>query len=90
MFAEWKGLALVVTKSANSELLRDRLAIEDVIKVLDKGHDCPRSKRAKGTVERCLDTSEGTLKVVVVEDVQDWSREKVWVLTHVKLYKGGL
>lgn len=90
MFAEWKGFALVVTKSANRELLRDRLAIEDVIDVIKRGQDCPRSKRAKGTIERCLDTSEGTIKVVVIEDIQDWSREKVWVLTHVKLYKGGL
>ena len=90
MFAEWKGMAIVVTKSANSELLRDKLTIEDTIEVLDKGYDCPRSKRAKGTIERCLDKSEGTLKVVIVEDVQDWSHDRVWVLKHVKLYKGGL
>ncbi|UCF08148.1 MAG: hypothetical protein JSW28_00175 [Thermoplasmata archaeon] len=90
MFAEWNDRAIIVTKSANNELLRDKLTMEDVVEILEKGFDCPRSKRAKDTVERCLNRSYGTIKVVVVESVQEWSKEKVWILTHVKLYKGGL
>ena len=47
MFAEWKGMAIVVTKSASNELLRDKLTMEDIIEVLDKGHDCPDPREQK-------------------------------------------
>ncbi len=86
MFAQWKHMDIVITKGASKELLRDHLTLHDIIEVLEKGVDC--KPRKTGIIERKLETSEGTIRVVVAEDVQEWSNEKVWVLIHVKLHTG--
>ena len=44
---EWKGRALVPTKSAYHELLNLGFDLYDVLTILEEGKRCERSKRKK-------------------------------------------
>lgn len=67
MIVRWRGRQLVPTKSAYYEMIDLRLDLYDVLEVLERGRDCERSKRAKGTVEKCLRRKKKTYKVVAAE-----------------------
>jgi hypothetical protein len=66
-----------------NELYENELDIHDALEVLESGYNCRRSKRAKGTIEKCLDIKRKTIKVVVAKSFDYHSDSEVWVITHV-------
>ena len=83
----WQGKPLIVSNAAYKELLDYGMNTYDIITVLENGYDCPRSKRKSGTIERCLKRKDKITKVVVVESLQQWSEEMVWLIIHVGRFK---
>ncbi len=68
------------------EMLELSMILDEAVEVLEKGHDCARSRRSPGTIERCLDRGKKTVKVVVAESVRRHpEEEEVWLITHVGL-----
>ncbi|MFQ6056574.1 MAG: hypothetical protein ACE5J3_11395 [Methanosarcinales archaeon] len=67
MYPKWKEKPIQPSRSAQ----------HDVIDVLNNGYDCSRSKRAKGTIERCLRRKNKIIKVVVVESYQYWRGDTI-------------
>jgi hypothetical protein len=59
----------------------------DVLDILETGYDCERSRRKKGTIERCKKSHNKTWKVVVVESIQNWNDSPVWLIIHVGVMK---
>ena len=83
MFPEWEGKELKPSGSAFGELLKHNMDLYDVLDILENGYDCQRSRRKKGTIERCKRTGKKILKVVVVDSLQYFDNTEVWLITHV-------
>lgn len=81
MLAQWQGRQLVPTKSAYYEMIGLRFDLYDVLDILERGRDCERSKRAKGTVEKCLRRKGKTYNVVAVEST--YLGGPAWRIIHV-------
>ncbi len=75
------GLKVAVSGSAMREIFKLGKDLNDVIKVLEQGHDAPR-KRAKGTIEKWLGRGNKTYNVVIVKDYHRLLNEDVWVVIH--------
>jgi len=65
------------------ELFTNKMDIFNVLEVIESGYDCARSKRAKNTIERCVDRKGKTIRVVVVKSFSFSMNSDVWVITHV-------
>lgn len=88
IFPEWKRKKILPVRKAHHELENLGLLLIDVVKVLEYGYDCPRAKRKKGTIERCLRKGKKVVRVVVKEGVftyPDGYIEDVWWLIHVSI-----
>ena len=83
MYPEWEGKELKPSGSAFKELLKCNMDLYDVLDILENGYDCQRSKRKKGTIERCKKSGKKIHKVVVVDSLQYWDDTEVWLITHV-------
>lgn len=83
IYPTWKKCPLIPTLSATRELLKLNMDLYDVLKILEKGFDCTKSKRKSGVIERCVKKKNKIFKVVIVKDEWRWSGEKVWTITHV-------
>ncbi len=59
----------------------------DVLDILETGYDCERSRRKKGTFERCKRSGSKIRKVVAVESIQKWNDTPVWLIIHVGVMK---
>lgn len=77
----YEGLRLVPSNAAVREMLRYGLMISDCKKILENGYDA--RKRAKGTLEKCIDKGNKTTNVVVVKSVNFTNNEEVYLITHV-------
>ena len=58
---------MIPSRSAMNELYQNELDIHDALEVLESGYNCPKSKRSKGTIEKCLDIKRKTIRIVVVK-----------------------
>lgn len=76
-------LPLIPTRSAMTELYNESLDLYAVLDVLECGYDCPRGRRSKGIIERCLDKGRKTIRVVVAKSFNYSLDSEVWVITHV-------
>ena len=65
------------------ELYKHELDISDVLEVLENGYDCPKGRRAAGTLERCLEKKQKELRVVVVKSYDYHLDTDAWIITHV-------
>ncbi|MBI4450339.1 hypothetical protein HY642_00045 [Candidatus Woesearchaeota archaeon] len=72
----WQGKPVYPSLSAQRELSHLKLPSYKVVRILEEGFNCSRSKRALGTVERCVVRGNKVYKIVVV-DVGD-----KWLITH--------
>ena len=75
-----------ITRLGEGVAVENRLhpdAIQRVLDILENGYDCQRSKRKKGTIERCKKAGKKIHKVVVVDSPQYWDDTEVWLITHV-------
>jgi len=82
----YKGLRIEVTLSANTELLKLNLDLNDVVEVLEEGFDCGTGKRKEEIIERCIRKSNKVIKAVVARTgvrYSDGFQENVWRLIHV-------
>jgi len=77
----YKDLPLIPSKTADSELFRYGLTIEDCIEILEQGYS-PR-KRAKGSVEKWLNCGKKTFNVVLIRSHSRYFEKDVWLITHV-------
>jgi hypothetical protein len=80
---EWRGLALVPSRSAAKELYRLNMSLVDVEKILHEGYDCSRSRRKKGTYEICKKRGNKTIKIVLVKTEGLFSKRDEFLITHV-------
>lgn len=78
---QWHGRQLVPTQSAYYEMIDLRFDLYDVLDILERGYECERSKRAKGTIEKCLRSKGKTYKAVAVEST--YLGSPAWRIIHV-------
>ena len=83
MWTAWQGLPLAPSLRAEREKSNLHLRLEDIEDILTEGFDCAGSRRAEGTIERCVHSKGRLLKVVVVRSDRRWTREEVWLIIHV-------
>ena len=83
IYPYFQGLPLIPTRSAAIELYNYGLRLYDILEVLEHGYDCPKSKRAKGIIERCLDHKRKTTKAVIARSYNYSLDSEVWVVIHV-------
>lgn len=83
IFPLYEGLPLVPSRSVANELYNCNLMLRDVLDILEQGYDCAKSKRKKGTIERCLDRKKKTMRVVIVRAYNYSLDSEVWVIIHV-------
>ena len=57
--------------------------LRDILDILEQGYDCAKSKRKKGTIERCLDRKKITMRVVIVRAYNYSLDSEAWVIIHV-------
>jgi len=82
----YEEFPLMPTRAAMKELCDLGLDLTDVAEVLEDGYDCYRSKRKKGTIEKCIDKGNKTLKTVVVQSFNHSLDTDVWAITHVGIF----
>ncbi len=82
----YKGFPLIPTRSALKEMCDLGIDLTTVVEVLEDGYDCYRSKRKKGTIEKCADKGNKTLKTVVVQSFNYSLDTDVWAITHVGIF----
>ena len=70
-------------KNVLDELRQYEMDLDDVVDVLNEGYDCQRSKRRKGVVEKCLNRSDKTIKVVIQKGYIEFDGKDCWELIHV-------
>ncbi len=66
-----------------TELYDNNLDLIDALSVLEQGYDCPKGKRSKVIIERCLDQKRKTIRVVIAKSFNYHLDSEVWVITHV-------
>ncbi len=81
MIVQWQGIQLVPTQAAYYELIDMKFDLYNVLDILERGTNCERSKRAKGTVEKCLRKKGKTYKTVVVRST--YLGDPAWRIIHV-------
>jgi len=85
IFPEWQGREIVIfSRRVYRELEELGMDLWTVKYILEYGFDCPRSKRRKGIIEKCIRKGDKIIKVVVQEELSDVLGE-IWVLRHVGL-----
>lgn len=79
----YQGLKIVVwKKEVYRELAELGIGLLDVKYILENGFDCPRGRRKKGIVERCVKIGKKAIKVVV-EKATSMRGVEYWKLRHV-------
>ncbi len=81
MIVRWQGIQIVPTQAAYYELIDLKFDLYDVLEILERGSNCERSKRAKGTVEKCIRSKGKIYKVVVVRST--YLGNPAWRIIHV-------
>ena len=66
-----------------TEFYNENLDLYVALDVLERGYDCPRGRRSKGIIERCLDKGRKTIRVVVAKSFNFSPDSEVWAITHV-------
>ena len=78
---KYKECNIVVSDSAMRDLMNEEKTLYDVVKVLERGYDAPRKRKA-GTIERWLDKGTKTFNAVIAKDYNEIMKEDCWVLIH--------
>lgn len=79
---------MIPTRAAYRELEMLEIDLYDIVKVLESGYNCSRSKRAKEIFERCLRADNKIIRAVAAEGefgYADGHIEKVYWLIHVSI-----
>jgi hypothetical protein len=76
-------LPLIPSRSAMQELYDNNMDLYNVLEILESGYDCSKGKRAKGIIEKCLDSKKKTLNVVIGRSFNFHMDTDVWIISHV-------
>lgn len=74
-----------INKEVWQELIKLEMDLWDVVCVLEYGYDCPRSRRKKSIVEKCIRKKNKIIKVVVELKTSKKGNE-YWKLRHVGMF----
>lgn len=83
----YDGLPIRPTRSVYHELKNLGMDLYDVLRVLEDGYDCRKSRREEGVIERCLEFGDMAIKVVAAESYEFWSKQEVYAIIHVGKFK---
>lgn len=83
VYPKFKGKPVIPSRAGANELVQEGMSLAEVVEILENGFDCPRSKRAKGVIEKCVRKGKKTLKVVVAESYNYSLGTDCWLLIHV-------
>jgi hypothetical protein len=86
VYPKWRGAPLVPSDSADCELARLNMDLQDVKTVLEEGIET-RERRAEGVIEKTLARKDCSVKVVVVESFSRALKEPCWLIAHVGTVK---
>lgn len=50
IYPKWKGKPIIPSYHAAREM-EGRFTLDNIAEILEQGYDCPKSKRARGTIE---------------------------------------
>lgn len=71
IYPKFEGLPIIPSRHSLNELMQCNLLLEDVVSVLSEGFDCYRSKREKGTLEKCV--RKGKKKLMLeYSEIKEW------------------
>ena len=79
----YQNIPLIPSRSAMTELYDNNMDLNDVLGVIESGYDCPKGKRSKEKIERCLDQKRKTIRIVIAKSYSDYFASEVWVVIHV-------
>lgn len=72
---------IIPTKGAQIEMDEIGLDLWRVKEILERGYDCPRSKRAKNIIERCIYRKNKEIRAVAA--LVKWKEGEFWRIVHV-------
>ena len=81
----YAGKRIDVSRAAMRDLMNAGCDLYDALKVLEDGRDSPRKRKA-GVIERWLARENKTYEIVVAEDYDEISKERVWKLIHFGIF----
>ncbi len=51
IYPKWEGKPVIPSYHAAREM-EGRFTLDDIVEILERGHDCQKSKRTRGTIEK--------------------------------------
>lgn len=66
-FPRYQNKEIKATKNASEEMWHFKKDLWDVLKILEEGYDCSRSKRKANILEKCIKKGNDIFKAVVVD-----------------------
>ncbi|MEE8400747.1 MAG: hypothetical protein V3R86_01155 [Candidatus Hydrothermarchaeaceae archaeon] len=82
LYPKWKGKPVVPSYHAYREM-ENKFDLFDILEILEHGFDCQKSRRAKGTIERCVTKKGKLIRVIVVDTYSDWMGGNIWLIKHI-------
>jgi len=69
IYPKWQEKPVRPSRSADKEIRHLCIDLDDIVKILEEGYDCPKSKRKTGTIEKCYKSGKKIIKVIVIESI---------------------
>ena len=86
LFPLFESKPLIPSRTAMNELMKCNITLSDAAEMLEEGFNCSRSKRKKGTIEKCRIEGKKTIKVVAVKSFNYSLNTECWLLIHVGIF----
>ena len=78
----FKGLPLIPTRAAMTELYENNMDLNDALDILEKGYDCSISKRSEEIIEKCINVKRKTMRIVAAKTYNFSLDSEVWAIIH--------
>lgn len=72
VFPRYQGKEIKATKNASEELWQHKKDLWDILKILEEGYPCSRSKRGDNIMEMCITRGNKVFKAVVADCGSYW------------------
>lgn len=86
VYPRFQGLPIIVSDSADKELAKLNLELDDIKYILKEGFSCERSKRKDGVLERCIKKGNKTIKAVAVKSHNYALETDCWLIIHIGVF----
>lgn len=80
---EYEGVRIEFTEHASKEMSFLGMNHFEILKILEKGFDCQRSRRKENIREKCVIKRNRIIKVVAAKKHHSFFNEYVWLIIHV-------